>query len=154
MGKAGAWAVTRRCFVCGGVVGSRAFNSYGSGSNTEQGFDSYPYNAAFYSSGRRSTGGKSLTVFPFRSEAFRIALPFELGRFVFGPDGTALYAQLRNETNAPDWPRLYEPGLFRIDLHSLRVSPVLGSLELGMNGFTISRDEGTVIVSGGVGKGS
>jgi hypothetical protein len=154
MGKTGAGPVTRRCFVYGGFIASNAFNPYASGSNTEQEFDDYPYDAAWYSSGRRSTGGKSLAVFPFRSEAFRIGLPFEFGRVAYGPDGKALYAQIRNEPNAPDWPRLYRPGLFRIDLHSLGVSPVLGSLDLGINGLAISRDEGTVIVSGGVGMGS
>jgi WD40 repeat protein len=106
---------------------------------------SHLYNAAVYRSGGAFTGNQQLIVFPIVGKEFSIPLPFALGRFTFGPDGKALYAQAFIESPGVR----PSPGIFKIEFNPTRVNPVLpGSAALGSaNSLAVSKRQDKIVVS-------
>jgi hypothetical protein len=106
--------------------------------------DSCSYSAAFYSSATAMTGSPELTVFPLDGKAFAMPLPFPLGAFTYSPDGKALYAVAGLDPRNPRGPG----GLLRIDFNPIHVSPVPGSLALGVSRLAVSVHQDKIIISG------
>jgi hypothetical protein len=93
---------------------------------------------------------QDLEVYPSDASAFRVALPFPLYIFTFGSDGDALYASDLDDIRAtvdPRFPR--KPGLFRIEIDPVRMSPVPGSEAFSFNEIAVSSRRDKMIISGG-----
>lgn len=108
---------------------------------------SYPYRPATYDA---LTGvSQNLKIFPLDGEAFKIRLPFELGRLAYSPDGRALYASYLYDLKE----RLIEhkpgrPGIFKIEFNPIRLSHISGSDDVGGAGLAIPAGHEDVLITG------
>ena len=72
-----------------------------------------------------------------------------IGRFAYGPDGKALYAELRNDLTTVDKHEVY-----RIDLNPIRVSAVPAQVSLKpIHSMAVSIREDRLLISGGYEEG-
>jgi WD40 repeat protein len=96
---------------------------------------------------------QNLTVFPLDGEMFSVHLPFPLGRFAFSADGRVLYAEATGELpKERPGPRLKSspasPRLVKIEFNPTRLSPVAGSMGLGViHSVAVSRLQDKLVVS-------
>lgn len=102
----------------------------------------YPYRVANFFPGLDSD---ALRVFPSDGSMVTIALPFRLGRVMFGPDGKSLYG-----TNATGRGGVIQEsaGLSKVELNPTRSSPVSGTAPFMIKSFAFSVRQDKLIISG------
>lgn len=105
-----------------------------------------PYNAAAYASDGVGINSR-LIVFPSDRKEFSVSLPLTLRYITYGPGGESLYASGFKQLDAKTVTTM--PGLFKIELHPVRVKDIPGSDAFYLTGrFAVSRREDLILFAG------
>jgi WD40-like Beta Propeller Repeat len=92
-----------------------------------------------------TVGGVGLKLFPADGPATVVKIPFNLWLVKFASDGRSLYASLQlDPLTKPE----QTPGLVRLDLNSMRSTPVAGTQGFGIKDFAVTHDGRKIVISG------